>query len=582
MATPTKTEKKVPSLSINYCDSQETLDSLVSNNMVNEDEPYFVPNPIPSAANNVALLGADGRILDSKKQLTPAGIGAASSSDLVDMKINFDGKTATTYQLPPVVKAFTNGENILEFIPANAITIEYTTDGGTTWIDYNASDGEKIGLCDVLYSRNLYLGKNTGSTSATDGLRVTIDADTANIYCIGRYLVLYVNRNCTATLETAYRNTPTVFTQKIQTTARENTAIPLNSLIYGNYNTQNHETFLRLTLMGTAGGATYLRHLHMYAGQIWKYPSYLARKNHLYSWDLSQNATFPANIIATNFIGNLNGAATSLVDFENTSKTVKIAYQGDNLTADNLVYLSGFNSSGNIKPAAWAGVKSKLELPAMGTKAAPESLGLYNFTKISSNSDLNNLTTCGFYTAASNAIAATLSNSPTTNAFTMRVFNVTGTTAKDLSAAYVYLVQEITDLRNNVYRREINTASSASDVTYTVWYHVAATYSEGTSGNWKYRQWQNGFKEAWYQGTLATTIDSSAGNNIYFKSGLTIAYPFSYTNTPTVNISVTAPGLMAWPVLAGETDTSSASFYLVSNYSQSSQTYIVNLYIAGY
>lgn len=76
MATPTKTEKKVPSLSINYCDSQETLDSLVSNNMINEDEPYFIPNPTPTNANNVALLGADGRILDSTKQFTPAGIGA--------------------------------------------------------------------------------------------------------------------------------------------------------------------------------------------------------------------------------------------------------------------------------------------------------------------------------------------------------------------------------------------------------------------------------------------------------------------------------------------------------------------------
>lgn len=118
MATPTKTEKKVPSLSINYCDTQDTLDSLIDNGMINEDELYFFPDPIPSAANNVALLGADGRIIDSgkqlpdtsgkadkkvpsatnnvalldasgnladsKKQLTPAGIGAAATSHTHD------------------------------------------------------------------------------------------------------------------------------------------------------------------------------------------------------------------------------------------------------------------------------------------------------------------------------------------------------------------------------------------------------------------------------------------------------------------------------------------------------------------
>lgn len=71
MATPTKTgEKKLPIFQMNFCDSAETLDALIQNNMINEDEPYYFPDPIPSAANNVALLGADGRIVDSGKQLT--------------------------------------------------------------------------------------------------------------------------------------------------------------------------------------------------------------------------------------------------------------------------------------------------------------------------------------------------------------------------------------------------------------------------------------------------------------------------------------------------------------------------------
>lgn len=74
MATPTKTEeKKLPTFQMNYCDSAATLDALIQNNMINEDEPYYFPDPIPSAANNVALLGADGRILDSGKQFPNIG-----------------------------------------------------------------------------------------------------------------------------------------------------------------------------------------------------------------------------------------------------------------------------------------------------------------------------------------------------------------------------------------------------------------------------------------------------------------------------------------------------------------------------
>lgn len=105
MAIPTKTEKKVPSLSFNYCDSQETLDSLASNNMINEDEPYFVPNPIPATTNNVALLGEDGRILDSKKQLTPDGIGAVSK--VIPTSANNVALLDETGKLKDSKKAFT-------------------------------------------------------------------------------------------------------------------------------------------------------------------------------------------------------------------------------------------------------------------------------------------------------------------------------------------------------------------------------------------------------------------------------------------------------------------------------------------
>ena len=396
---------------------------------------------------------------------------AVKVTDFTDANLTWNANKVTTAQLPPVIKALSGCPNLLEFIPAAAVTIEYTRDGGATWTDYGASDSEKVGLFDVLYTGDLYLGKRaTSDTSSTsDGLRITIDADTAGVYAMVRYLVVYVNQTCKFTLETATRNAPTLFTAKYSgVNAYSFTAIPMNQLLFGNFNVQNHDTHLRLTLLNGSSGVAYIEHLWMFASQAWRYPSNLARCGHLYKWDLDQNATFPGNITANKLIGDLTGAATSLVDSGDTTKTIKIGYRGDGLTADTATCLAGFNADGNMKNVPWTVAKGKIQ-----------------------------------------------------------------------------------------------------------------TYTEGTSGNWKFRKWESGFKEAWYRGPLTTSIEADGGGGIYFKSGLSVDYPFAYDSAPMVNISVTAPGVMVWPVVAAETDTSSVYFYLVSNSSKTSQTYYVNLYIAG-
>ena len=291
---------------------------------------------------------------------------AAKITELTDSQVLWNSDKVTIAQLPPVIKGLSGCPNLLEFIPAGAVTIEYTQDGGTTWMDYGASDGEKIGICDVLYTGDLYLGKRaTSDTSSTsDGLRITIDADTAGVYAMVRYLVVYVNQACKFTLETATRNAPTTFTALYTNeTAFQFTAIPMNSMLFGNYNNQNHDTHLRLTLMNDRSGVAYIEHLWMFASQAWKYPSNLARCGHLYKWDLNQNATFPANITASKFIGDLNGTSdktTQVVDYNDSTKAIKISRNGDAVTSDTLSTLAGFNTEGNIKDIPWNLVSTKV------------------------------------------------------------------------------------------------------------------------------------------------------------------------------------------------------------------------------
>ena len=60
-------------------------------------------------------------------------------------------------------------------LPASAITVEYSRDGGTTWVDYGLTDAEKSRLFDETRDNEVYLGKSNDKTHTTQYmLRVTI------------------------------------------------------------------------------------------------------------------------------------------------------------------------------------------------------------------------------------------------------------------------------------------------------------------------------------------------------------------------------------------------------------------------
>lgn len=101
-------------------------------------------------------------------------------------------------------------------MPAAAITVEYSRDGGATWIDYGLDDGTKMRIFDHS-GVSLYLGKAStkADNSINNMLRITIDATKSD----GRYLStdsmftwMSSSGNTTCvTLEVASYNAPTTF-----------------------------------------------------------------------------------------------------------------------------------------------------------------------------------------------------------------------------------------------------------------------------------------------------------------------------------------------------------------------------------
>jgi len=95
----------------------------------------------------------------------------------------------------------------------------------------------------------------------------------------------------------------------------------------------------------------------------------MVAKNHLYTWNSSLDATFPAQLTATKFIGNVtgnvSGTSSGVLDAGNNSSTTTFAYSK-----------SGLNANWTTTPwfAAWNGY----ELRAINSVNMKTTLGLNN------------------------------------------------------------------------------------------------------------------------------------------------------------------------------------------------------------
>ena len=229
--------------------------------------------------------------------------------------------------------------NKLAFLPADCITVEYTTDGGSTWIDYGASDVQKISL--VTSGTAFYIGK--GAASAMDGtmtnsncsnyqVRVTVSSinssGTHKIYTTSKKLLINISSNgasgCKIKMETQtigdYNNNvdtwTTINTYNVSGYSAWN-SIPLYfpaGNTFGGFEDQTSKVAkLRLTLSIT-GVVNYssqasILGLRLIGTSDWINPSIMSKTGHLYSYDAYQNAEFPAAVKATNF--RISGGTSS-------------------------------------------------------------------------------------------------------------------------------------------------------------------------------------------------------------------------------------------------------------------------------
>ena len=155
-------------------------------------------------------------------------------------------------------------------------------------------------------------------------------------------------------------------------------------------------------------------------------------------------------------------------------------------------------------------------------------------TSIPSNSNLNSTTFInpGNYVCPSNAIAQTVTNSPTKNAFKMCVHNVTNSYA-DASNQWTYLVREITNYQGERWVQDVN--KDTGSWVFSAWRLMITssnvggyigdyikpyikdyiteqgTYSDG----WEYIKWANGRIELWADKSITFPEPTNMGNYLW-------------------------------------------------------------------
>lgn len=276
-------------------------------------------------------------------------------TDVKDSYISWGGKGLINNALSPgdmgCIDEF--GHNKLAFLPASCIDVAYSTDGGTTWIDYGLTDTQKISMVTTSFGGAV----SGGSTAATSDnvtnhkLRIRLACGTTDgtlkIYTAAKKILFNVtDPGSNAKVHIRYR---TIANYKSSTDTWTDistdydvrggsgwNSIPFVYTFGGNMSTQTtqigqFEFIFSNSQLGTWGNKKVsVLDIRLIGTTNWTMPSELSKTGRLYQIDTNQNVSFPGNInpqvnnsktlgtstykwnniYATTFTGALSGTAS--------------------------------------------------------------------------------------------------------------------------------------------------------------------------------------------------------------------------------------------------------------------------------
>lgn len=253
------------------------------------------------------------------------------------------------------------GNNVLAFMPPSAITIEYSTDNGVTWLDYEVSDANKTRfVTPELGTYRLRLGKDLSSAPLiNDRLRITFDFIAGGMRFTPSKIVIKLeslgnNDDFHTRISTErYAN----YNQDVwEDVADQRNTIPdwgtyrLTDSDWG-FASVKYRARLRCEFYRTATSVhrTGITNMILMATKITNANNY-AKTGHVYSLDIQQNATFPAAVTATKHItkgGTANQVTLGDGSLKAISELSPITDDDADILLDNHIHNINVNANGN-------------------------------------------------------------------------------------------------------------------------------------------------------------------------------------------------------------------------------------------
>ena len=436
--------------------------------------------------------------------------------------------------------------NRFAFLPASAITSEYSTDGGSTW---TATTGSAARENIFANGGGFYIGNSAATKVDKKNYKCRITITTSGVvYTALNKFAIKITTNgstgCHVKIESrtkanqdAGTNTWVTNCERAELKGWSGWNIVNVSPIttHGNNSEQYSQVRFTFGVDAHASTVTYaglqVLRIMAFGGEGWTTPSNMATDGHLYSYDAAQNATFPA---ALNTVGQLkeNGTRVSKVGHSHTvthTPSGSVTFTGSTATtsaASNSTVASSSHthtvtSTGDYTPAG------TISAPTF-TGKAKASGGPSATTTVASSSHTHTVTSTGAYTPAGSVAAPTFTGSAATSggpSATTSVYSIT--TLPSLNAS----------IANNCMTFSW-TAAARSSVTVPTYNHTHSVTAKGSNS------------APAFTGTAATLSVSG-----------TTATPSATATVPTYNHthSVTASGTIAAPTFTGTAATLSVS-----------------------
>lgn len=238
-------------------------------------------------------------------------------TDVKESYLSWGGKNSVG-SVTPIGAALSSehSANRLAYLNPAAIKVEYSNDAGSTWTDSGLGNSAKINF--VTTSNGISVGSNSTVTTS-HRTRVTLTAQngtTGYVYTRPRKMLINVStagHGLTVTIEAktgvSGASWTTLGTYELNGWSGWND-IPMGiSTFGGGTNQTGNYWYMRLTFANTSVNSSYtttkssIIGLRLFGDTCWTRTSNMGETGHLYSYDSSQNATFPANVTAATFSG---------------------------------------------------------------------------------------------------------------------------------------------------------------------------------------------------------------------------------------------------------------------------------------